>query len=287
MWLSFSADVSSALKIGVGKVCAVSGRPWSNTLSQDPQNYVAVPLRRRADPAHQAAHEPILFCGRPPGAAATRWSATCCAQRGHLLPRPCSTRSPPGPPGSPRAKPDRAGPVRARRRAPRRAGDRPVGRRAVSVARAEKPGRRRRRHRLSRRRHRREPRGRRRLGLDEEPARQRARRRQPGPDGSRPRRSCRHLAATSAHREGRDSRQKRMFADGAVTARRPCGPQAQPRRLPWPRSRRPSPPCAQAEDRGAPERGRRRMGGLTEATAGSAERSGSSTGYWGLRARKA
>ncbi len=45
MWLSFSADVPSALKIGVGKVCAVSGRPWSNTLSQDPQNYVAVPLQ--------------------------------------------------------------------------------------------------------------------------------------------------------------------------------------------------------------------------------------------------
>ena len=45
MWLSFSADVPSALKIGVGKVCAVSGKPWSDTLSHDPQNYVAVPLQ--------------------------------------------------------------------------------------------------------------------------------------------------------------------------------------------------------------------------------------------------
>ncbi len=45
MWLSFSADVSSALKIGVGKVCAVSGSPWSDTLSQAPQDYVAVPLQ--------------------------------------------------------------------------------------------------------------------------------------------------------------------------------------------------------------------------------------------------
>jgi hypothetical protein len=45
MWLSFSADAPAALKIGVGKVCAVSGKPWSDTLSQDPQNYVAVPLQ--------------------------------------------------------------------------------------------------------------------------------------------------------------------------------------------------------------------------------------------------
>jgi hypothetical protein len=28
MWLSFDADAPSALKIGVGKVCAVSGKPW-------------------------------------------------------------------------------------------------------------------------------------------------------------------------------------------------------------------------------------------------------------------
>lgn len=45
MWLSFSGDVPAALKIGVGKVCAVSGKPWSDTLSQQPQNYVAVPLQ--------------------------------------------------------------------------------------------------------------------------------------------------------------------------------------------------------------------------------------------------
>ena len=45
MWLLFAADAPSALKIGVGKVCAVSGEPWSDSLSQDPQNYVAVPLQ--------------------------------------------------------------------------------------------------------------------------------------------------------------------------------------------------------------------------------------------------
>jgi hypothetical protein len=45
MWLSFDADAPSALKIGVGKVCAVSGKPWSDALSQEPQNYVALPLQ--------------------------------------------------------------------------------------------------------------------------------------------------------------------------------------------------------------------------------------------------
>ncbi len=45
MWLSFSPTCPAALEIGVGKVCAVSGQPWSDTLSQDPQNYVSVPLQ--------------------------------------------------------------------------------------------------------------------------------------------------------------------------------------------------------------------------------------------------
>lgn len=44
MWLSLSAEAPSALKIGVVKVCAVSGKPWSGSLSQEPQNYVALPL---------------------------------------------------------------------------------------------------------------------------------------------------------------------------------------------------------------------------------------------------
>lgn len=45
IWLSFSARVASALKIGIGKVCAVSGKPLRDTLFEDPQNYVAVPLQ--------------------------------------------------------------------------------------------------------------------------------------------------------------------------------------------------------------------------------------------------
>jgi hypothetical protein len=45
MWLSFSADAPAALKVGIGKICAVSGTSWIDSLSQDPQKYVAVPLQ--------------------------------------------------------------------------------------------------------------------------------------------------------------------------------------------------------------------------------------------------
>ena len=39
MWLSFGG-APHALQIGIGKVCAVSGEPWSDNLRADPQNYV-------------------------------------------------------------------------------------------------------------------------------------------------------------------------------------------------------------------------------------------------------
>lgn len=45
LWLSVSAEVPSALRVGVGKVCAVSGSPWIDALSQEPQNYLALPLQ--------------------------------------------------------------------------------------------------------------------------------------------------------------------------------------------------------------------------------------------------
>lgn len=40
MWLSFGGSRPAALKVGVGKVCAVSGERWSPGLSGDPQRYV-------------------------------------------------------------------------------------------------------------------------------------------------------------------------------------------------------------------------------------------------------
>jgi hypothetical protein len=43
MWLSFDASEPAALQVGVGKVCAVSGLPWIEHLTGDPQNYVALP----------------------------------------------------------------------------------------------------------------------------------------------------------------------------------------------------------------------------------------------------
>ena len=43
MWLSFDASEPTALQVGVGKVCAVSGLPWIEHLIGDPQNYVALP----------------------------------------------------------------------------------------------------------------------------------------------------------------------------------------------------------------------------------------------------
>jgi hypothetical protein len=43
MWLSFHASEPTALQVGVGKVCAVSGLPWIEHLIGDPQNYVALP----------------------------------------------------------------------------------------------------------------------------------------------------------------------------------------------------------------------------------------------------
>jgi hypothetical protein len=43
LWLSFTAREPAALQVGVGKVCAVSGKPWRDTLDQDPQNYVVLP----------------------------------------------------------------------------------------------------------------------------------------------------------------------------------------------------------------------------------------------------
>src|SRR6185312_7203528 len=43
MWLSFHASDPTALQVGVGKICAVSGQAWDEKLGADPQNYVALP----------------------------------------------------------------------------------------------------------------------------------------------------------------------------------------------------------------------------------------------------
>ena len=43
MWLSFDTGQPGALQVGIGKVCAISGKAWSETLSQEPQNYAPPP----------------------------------------------------------------------------------------------------------------------------------------------------------------------------------------------------------------------------------------------------
>lgn len=43
MWLALDADEPAALQVGIGKVCAVSGQRWTETLQSDPQNYLCLP----------------------------------------------------------------------------------------------------------------------------------------------------------------------------------------------------------------------------------------------------
>ncbi|MCM2417500.1 MULTISPECIES: hypothetical protein [unclassified Streptomyces] len=71
MWLSFSSPVPAALQVGVGKVCAVSGQPWSDRLSQDPQNYVVLPRQPWLDGINSGSGTIRQFVAVPLGLGAT------------------------------------------------------------------------------------------------------------------------------------------------------------------------------------------------------------------------
>ncbi len=43
LWINFSGSYPCAVKIAAGKIDAVSGEAWSNSLSADPQDYVVLP----------------------------------------------------------------------------------------------------------------------------------------------------------------------------------------------------------------------------------------------------
>lgn len=43
LWINFSGDYPCAVKIAAGKINAVSGKTWSNNLSDDPQDYAVIP----------------------------------------------------------------------------------------------------------------------------------------------------------------------------------------------------------------------------------------------------
>ena len=43
MWIGFGGDYPCAIKVAAGKNNAVTGKPWSNALSGDPQDYAVIP----------------------------------------------------------------------------------------------------------------------------------------------------------------------------------------------------------------------------------------------------
>ena len=43
LWINFSGHYPCAVKVAAGKINAVSGKPWSNGLSDDPQDYAVIP----------------------------------------------------------------------------------------------------------------------------------------------------------------------------------------------------------------------------------------------------
>ncbi|MFG3146170.1 hypothetical protein [Streptomyces sp. NPDC048243] len=72
MWLSFAGTAEpAALQVGVGKVCAVSGRPWSSRLHRDPQNYVVLPRQPWLDGINSGKGTVRQFVAVPLGLGAT------------------------------------------------------------------------------------------------------------------------------------------------------------------------------------------------------------------------
>ncbi|MHA5047840.1 hypothetical protein [Streptomyces sp. SD15] len=72
MWLSFSGTSEpAALQVGVGKVCAVSGRPWSSRLTKNPQNYVVLPRQPWLDGINSGKGKVRQFVAVPLGLGAT------------------------------------------------------------------------------------------------------------------------------------------------------------------------------------------------------------------------
>lgn len=72
MWLSFGGTTEpAALQVGVGKVCAVSGKPWSGRLSRKPQNYVVLPRQPWLDGINSGTGTVKQFVAVPLGLGAT------------------------------------------------------------------------------------------------------------------------------------------------------------------------------------------------------------------------
>ncbi|MFI6937944.1 hypothetical protein ACIBI4_01615 [Streptomyces sp. NPDC050418] len=72
MWLAFGGSSEpAALQVGVGKVCAVSGKPWSDKLKRHPQNYVVLPRQPWLDGINSGKGTVRQFVAVPLGLGAT------------------------------------------------------------------------------------------------------------------------------------------------------------------------------------------------------------------------
>ncbi|KOV96929.1 membrane protein [Streptomyces sp. NRRL B-1140] len=72
MWLSFAGTSEpAALQVSVGKVCAVSGRPWSDRPARGPQNYVVLPRQPWLDGINSGTGTVRQFVAVPLGLGAT------------------------------------------------------------------------------------------------------------------------------------------------------------------------------------------------------------------------
>ncbi|MEU6549536.1 hypothetical protein ABZ915_04470 [Streptomyces sp. NPDC046915] len=72
MWLSFAGTTEpAALQVGVGKVCAVSGKPFGDRLARAPQNYLVLPRQPWLDGINSGRGTVRQFVAVPLGLGAT------------------------------------------------------------------------------------------------------------------------------------------------------------------------------------------------------------------------
>ncbi|MFE4632615.1 hypothetical protein ACFRJ1_04435 [Streptomyces sp. NPDC056773] len=72
MWLSFGGTREpTALQVGVGKVCAVSGERWTGALGRRPQNYLVLPRQPWLDGINSGTGTVRQFVAVPLGLGAT------------------------------------------------------------------------------------------------------------------------------------------------------------------------------------------------------------------------
>ena len=71
LWINFSGDYPCAVKIAAGKIDAVSGKSWSNGLSDDPQDYAVIPEQPWLDGFNVSEDFIRQFVAMPLGAGFT------------------------------------------------------------------------------------------------------------------------------------------------------------------------------------------------------------------------